>query len=124
MAMVVVFTFGILVNSTNISFRSFFRMFSVFCSLFFSSLQTALFDTIMVLEKGGGGGGGDSGGGDTALLKKIDELLEILPAPFNEVEIRLRATGFFDENAANAPYILVGGISVFFSSVLPMLLFG
>ena len=77
----------------------------------------------MVLEKGGGGGGGDSGGGDTALLKKIDELLEILPAPFNEVEIRLRATGFFDENAANAPYILVGGISVFVSSVLPMLLF-
>ena len=76
---------------------------------YLSTASTALFQTIMVLEKGGGGGGGEGGGGgDAALIAKIDSLMEQMPPSFNEVEIRLRATlEVFDENAEHAPYVLV-----------------
>ena len=74
---------------------------------YLSTASTALFQTIMILEKGSGGDSG-TGGGENDLIKKIDSLLEQMPENFNEVEIRLRATEtVFDVNAEHAPYVLV-----------------
>ena len=56
---------------------------------YLSTASTALFMTIMILEKGGGGGGGDTGG--VSVEDTIDLLLGQMPESFNEVEIRLRA---------------------------------
>jgi dynein heavy chain len=74
---------------------------------YLSTASTALFNTIMVLEKGGGGSGDGSNKGE-GVMSRIETLLNKMPESFNEVEIRLRATTeIFDEQKENAPYVLV-----------------